>query len=305
MNILIKASILTCAFAFSGTSLAADIAKNFAPSYSPDGKYLTYYSYRGDQSPDIYIANSDGTNERRVTVNENIADIEPVWSADGTRIFYASGETQKSLNLFSADASGKNLKQHTFTEDNKGIKGKSIGPDGRQFVFSRVANNGGYEIVMASLDGGNEGQTKVLVPAASESEKNLGVDWQPSGDKIMFLSNREGREDNDIYFYDLKTDTVERLTDIDGSIMFPRWSSDGKSITFSANLSGKTNDIFSIGSDGGKLVNLTKDGSKSQYFSWLSEEQDTLLYDSGDWKSGFQIFAMHLKDGKTQALTSL
>lgn len=305
MNSMKKVTALLVGLAAIPNVFAEDISKNFNPSYSPDGKYMTYYSYRGESSPDIYVSKADGTEERRLTVNENYADIEPVWSKDGKRIYFAGGPTQKSLNLFSTDLHGKNVVQHTFTDTDKGIKGKSIASDGKHIVYSRVAANGGYEIVMSSLNGDKNKQVQVLVAARHKDEQHMSPDWQPSGNKVIFVSNRSGRKDNDIYSYDLVTSEIRRMTDINGYIMFPRWSADGQSVTFSANLNGKTNDVFSINSTGGELTNLTKDSEKSQFFSWVSKDGGTLLFDSGDWKKGFQIFAMDMNKGESKALTSL
>jgi Tol biopolymer transport system component len=63
------------------------VVKDFAATMSPNGKMITYYSYRGDKSPDIFVAKTDGTHEKRLTINDDYADIEPTWSTDSQTIY--------------------------------------------------------------------------------------------------------------------------------------------------------------------------------------------------------------------------
>jgi Tol biopolymer transport system component len=95
---------------------------------------------------------------------------------------------------------------------------------------------------------------KVLVPADDKEQRNTGPSWQPGGNKIAFASNHSGRGDSDVYVYDMKTEKVIRITDLADSVMFAKFSGDGKSITFSTNLGNVNNDVYSVNADGGKLL---------------------------------------------------
>ncbi len=67
-------------------------------SYSQRGDVLAYVrgpgdwyrkGYRGSSNDDIWICNSDGTNNRRFT-SFNGQDASPMWSADGSTLYYVS-----------------------------------------------------------------------------------------------------------------------------------------------------------------------------------------------------------------------
>ena len=59
------------------------------PRFSPDGKRLAFISTRGG-SPQVYVANADGSNVRALT--KLVAGAQPpmVWSGDGRRIAFVS-----------------------------------------------------------------------------------------------------------------------------------------------------------------------------------------------------------------------
>jgi len=56
-----------------------------SPSWSPDGDKIVYASEKGSIADDIFIVNSDGTNEVNLT-NDSASDGEPSWSPDGGKI---------------------------------------------------------------------------------------------------------------------------------------------------------------------------------------------------------------------------
>ncbi len=54
------------------------LADNEDPSFSPDGRHITYTSNRTGKNQ-IYIINTDGTNERRITT-DRYNYYKPRWS---------------------------------------------------------------------------------------------------------------------------------------------------------------------------------------------------------------------------------
>ncbi len=54
--------------------------KNTAPGWSPDGKYITFVSDRGEGIANIYIMDADGTNIVPLTLDQTItANYSPIW----------------------------------------------------------------------------------------------------------------------------------------------------------------------------------------------------------------------------------
>ena len=90
-------------------------SKNFYASWSPNGLYVIFISTRDSGclstncKGDIYIMNSDGTNQVRLTTNSSNIDF-PSWSFDGKHIAYLSekNDSQNSFDICVMDPDGNN-----------------------------------------------------------------------------------------------------------------------------------------------------------------------------------------------------
>lgn len=81
---------------------------DFRPRYSPDGSKIVFQSNR-DGQPEIYVMNSNGTAQTRLT-NNSAWDTAPAWSPDGTKILFTSlrdGPMSPALYLMNADGSSQ------------------------------------------------------------------------------------------------------------------------------------------------------------------------------------------------------
>ena len=54
-----------------------------SPVFSPDGSTIAFTRYTGGGSPEIWLMNADGSNQRSLTAGEF-----PSYSPDGTKIAY-------------------------------------------------------------------------------------------------------------------------------------------------------------------------------------------------------------------------
>ena len=91
----------------TGLRLTA-LTGDFRPRYSPDGSKIIFQSNR-DGQPEIYVMNSDGTAQTRLT-NNPAGDTAPAWSPDGTKILFTSlrdGPMNPALYVMNADGTNQ------------------------------------------------------------------------------------------------------------------------------------------------------------------------------------------------------
>ncbi|MDH4258339.1 MAG: Tol-Pal system beta propeller repeat protein TolB, partial [Candidatus Aminicenantes bacterium] len=85
---------------------------NYAPSFSPDGKKLAFCSTIEEGNSEIYVANSDGTDIRRITFN-NAIDTSPAWSPNSREIAFTS-DRGGTPQIYIMDAEGSNVRRVSF-----------------------------------------------------------------------------------------------------------------------------------------------------------------------------------------------
>ena len=77
------------------------------PDWSPDGRKIAYVSQEADGKGDIWIMNPDGSEQTRVTTDDQNYDYYPAWSPDGKSIAYAKTPDKNTgnweLHVISAD----------------------------------------------------------------------------------------------------------------------------------------------------------------------------------------------------------
>ena len=89
---------------------------SLVPEYSPDGTRIAYVAT--EAAEDIFIINSDGTNNHRITTSvEN--DFVPSWSPDGNRLVY-EGTVSGVDQICVIDTDGTDYRQLTSTGVNTG-----------------------------------------------------------------------------------------------------------------------------------------------------------------------------------------
>ena len=138
---------------------------DFEPAWSPDGKQITFVSYRDlEQLPkgeihrgEIYLMNADGTNLVNLTQVPERADGVSSWSPDGKQIAFTSAELFNAdllanSDIFVMDADGanrRNLTNHKALDETP-----DWSPDGNRIAFTSD-RDGNWEIFVMNTDGTN------------------------------------------------------------------------------------------------------------------------------------------------------
>jgi Tol biopolymer transport system component len=198
---------------------------------------------------DIFRANADGSNLRRLTDSPGYDAEGTICKQDGSIIF--TSVRDQDLELYRMDADGKNVKRltHTpgydggafFNEDCTKIVWRASRPEGQELAdFQRLLAQGlvrptKLELYVANADGSDARQVTQLDVAA------FGPYFYASGDRIIFSSNYgdpKGRE-FDLFGINVDGSGLERITHAPGFDGFPMFSPDGKSLAFASNRGSK------------------------------------------------------------------
>jgi TolB protein len=182
---------------------------DFAPSFSADGKKLAFCSTM-DGNAEIYVANADGKNIKRLTFNEAI-DTSPSWSPTSREIAFVS-DRSGSPQIYLMDAEGSNVRRVSFggTYHDK----PAWSPTGDRIVYvSRVENI--FDLYILNL------RTNQITKLTESNARNESPSWSPDGRHVVFTSNLDGSLQ--IYTIDYDATNLHRLTSR-GANKLPDWS---------------------------------------------------------------------------------
>lgn len=240
----------TCSYFLPGDKEIIYASTHLASPECPERADQSHgYVWAIYQGYDIFRANADGSNLRRLTETPGYDAEGTVCSLDGSIIF--TSVRDGDLELYRMDADGKNVKRltHTpgydggafFSSDCKKIVWRASRPTGTELEdFKGLLAQGlvrptKLELFVANADGSDAKQVTHLEAAA------FGPYLYPSGNRIIFSSNYgdpKGRE-FDLFAINVDGTGLERITHASGFDGFPMFSPDGKSLAFASNRASK------------------------------------------------------------------
>jgi TolB protein len=240
---------------------------------------------------EIYIADYDGVNQRRITVNRAL-NITPTWSPDAKAIAYTSYARGFPTLFVSMIYEGKRLEPTTPGTQNWL---PAWSPDGTRIAFTS-SRDGNAELYVMNRDGSS----------VRRLTNNPAIDttptWSPTGAQLAFTSDRSGSpaiyvvgadglnlrrisQDSycdratwspapfnelafvcrtgpgyDIKIYDFAEAVTRQITLGEGSNESPAYASNGRHLAFTSTRAGKVQ-IFTIGRDGKGLRQITRVGN--------------------------------------------
>jgi tricorn protease len=292
---LALAALVCLGLAVLGTSLAAAPIKFARFPHICKGKIA--FSYQGD----IWVANDDGSNVRRLT--DNIAnEVNPRFSPDGRSIAFTSDRAGNN-DVYVIPIEGGEPTQLTFMTVNDDVQYWT--PDSQSIVFS--TNRGdfawGSPLYTVSKNGG------LPTPMAMD-QASFGMISQ-DGKMIAFNRNSarygrkhyKGNSSADLFVQNLATKDIVQITDTDlknfrefRQDVSPMWGADGM-IYFASERDGTFN-IWKISPRGGAAVPVTSHKKGGVQYPAMSPDGSEIVYECD-----FDLYKMKVAEAKPQKIT--
>ncbi|MFJ7747425.1 prolyl oligopeptidase family serine peptidase [Peribacillus sp. NPDC097295] len=190
--------------------------RNTAPSWSPDGKYISFLSDRSGKKQ-VHIIHSSGGECRQLTHFINGAS-EPIWSPCSGNLLLSTmvAENETLLSVKADKHPSKEARRYDrikYKWDDKGY-------------FSSQYNQ------LAIVDIEN-GESSLLTGGQTDSHPSA---WSPDGSQIAYISNDPLKSDDDlftdIYIMDVDTKLSRKVTGSSGYFRDPKWSPNGEYLSY-------------------------------------------------------------------------
>lgn len=256
--------------------------------WSPDGKKVLFHK-EGEGPKNIYLANTDGSNERKLPLTVPPND----WSPDGRSLLYASAvdkgntdiflydiETDRAVNItndpafdadpqFSPDGTqvvfvsdrDRQIEDYIMNVDGSGVRRltangakpafPTFSPDATQIVFDSNREGENVDIYLKNV---NDDRPPIKLTNLPSNEEHRGNCWSPDGTQMVITSDESGK--SNIYVLKIEPNLPKRVfADPDADLQFPSFSPDGSKLIYQAKLSDKSFEI--------RLANLENRSEKA------------------------------------------
>jgi TolB protein len=186
-------------------------ARNYLPAWSHDGSRIAYMSARGEEgNTEIYIANRDGSGERRVT-NHPMADSTPTWAPSGNQLAFVSDRTgSPQIYIVNVDGTGlERISTESYCDR------PTWSPAPLNEIAYTCRGGGGYQIMLFDF------ASRSAKPISDGIGSNESPAFAPNGRHLAFTSDRTGQPQ----IYTMHRDgTGLRQITRKGSNKYPNWS---------------------------------------------------------------------------------
>ncbi len=174
-------------------------------------------------------------------------------------------------------------------------------PDGRQLAYLRIGAKS-TEIVVAGLDRGGERVVSFLSPPAYGFDQRL-LEWSPDGKHLAVSYASAPGAPLGIMLLDPETARRRVLTKPDsraGNDVDPRFSPDGRFVTFLRSLHRGQQELYRLDLGGGEAAPLTRDGRQISGHDW--DSRGRAIYFASDRGGEFRLWRMPAKGGEPQPM---
>jgi Tol biopolymer transport system component len=270
--------------------------------WSPDGTTLVYPQSFHDPAParsgriEIWSTDLQAKQQRRlasVHFPTSVSIISPRFSPDGKHIAFMRNDPP---GLHVMDVDGKN--ERRLSKSGLVFATPHWSPDGKKIAFEDTdEERRGLPVVLVILD---------LEKNTEKSIKHSGWDysWSPDGKKLVCLGVRvvDSQQQCNVWLFDPDTGAETNLTKSHANKDEPRWSPDGRLISYlSYNKAKDFTELCVMDPEGNNPRVIAESVSYGRGHCWSPDEQ-WLVYPAGDHGKE-ELFIVSVKGGAPRKLT--
>lgn len=150
------------------------------PAWSPDGRYISYYSDLTGEYELYLLENTKGARPRQVTFNSSSWKYQPVWSPD-SRYLVFSDRTLKLRLTESTTGRITDIDEAAFSE----IRSYGFSPDSRWITYNKESGNGKSAVWVYEISTGRKYQV------TDDNYSDNSPVFSNCGNYIFFASDRD------------------------------------------------------------------------------------------------------------------
>lgn len=256
------------------------------------GERISFVRTSGEGKRDLYVVNSDGTNQQQIT-RDIVVDGFSSWSRDGKQI------------MMQAQIGGiSRIVRYTIGPDNKpagsayltaDIEADSVlpawSPDNSRIAFQTKRDGGDYQVYV--MDSNGNGKQRL-----SDGKGYAGQPaWSPDGMNIIYVSGEKADPGTakELFIVPASGGAPRQITSLGKDLSRPAWSPDGRNIVYVQNQGERNRTIFVANVDGSSPRVLVDVGTNSPPL--LSPVDGKAVYSVVSPTTGSDIFTVPLSGG--------
>jgi dipeptidyl aminopeptidase/acylaminoacyl peptidase len=266
----------------------ATTERHHNPRYSTDGMKILFLSKNSEGINTLYIANQDGSEQKRLTPDKTHIS-EAVFSSTDEVIYYigtpaedfkkAEGETTEGFDLFQIEVNSGKTTQLT-DQDYFSMNNLSISQDGKEIYYSLFDGNR-EKVTAFSLEEGKE----IGAPGSDQlPNESYSIRYSPDGSKIAYTTVSEESQNSslfeyELFLYNVNNNQTERLTNLKASVLSPRFFKNANQIAFLHNTNWPTepaeHELKIVDMETEKIQEIELSIPHQKTNHWLMKSMDT------------------------------
>lgn len=185
---------------------------------------IAFVSDREGGADDLFTMTPEGSSQRAVDAEPEVAAVHPAWKPGHDRLAYVHvNASNDNGDVYEVNARGGDTE---LIADATEITEPAYSPDGTTMAYSRITSFN-HDIYLRDLTTGDE--TNLTDDKFSHpSNEEYGPVFSPDGAELVFYAQSNpgeaDGEDLEIFLYDLETGEVEQITDNSCEDIEPDWA---------------------------------------------------------------------------------